>query len=570
MDRPNSCGSHSVINAEADYHEAHMCERDSAAKPATVAAGNPTFPGTQARGLPGRWNACCSCPFSALPDDLVTHMLEFLDRRSLLTASGVCSRFNFLVEQPFVWRRLALTNGGAVDDAAGAPCSGIGLARLLERQSRSASVEVLDVPRLTLGADAAATAKALAALRLPRLQEVDVSGALASLVDAASGIGAAALRSFLVAHAPQLTRLVLDGAVSLNDGDVAAVLAAAPRLKHLSLVGCAQLTDAALAPLLLQQQQQQQAGAGVPPTPNPNIVYPPPRLSVLRVNGCIRLTGATLAGVARTCAGRLRVLEARGVPGIGDAVLTAIASTSPSLSQLDIGRSDPFGASRAPPGCVGGSLSCAGLRALASRCRGLTVLRMQGLAAIGDDDIAAAVGCLDQLAVLDARGCRGLGAKTVRALATGAAAARLVELRLFNCDLVGDEELKMIGKAMRRLETLDIYGCRRASADVVISVIQALSAPPCVCTAASDLNRPSTAATKTRVASECNCPMTSTSGRRLRRAWVGGIPSVRAALPRATGPTSGLAAVVNTHRGDTERYVQMSALFPASVDVRIF
>lgn len=581
--------------ASCAVHAATYPPREGGPPPASSHALGPGLPGryrgTQPLGAPGRWNPCCTCPYSALPDALIaSEIFGYLDRNDLQVASSVCSRWNFIAEQPIVWRQLSLASAASAG-AAPLPASGVGLARLLARQGRAHAVEALAAPRLSLGAGPGAAV--FAGLHLPRLRDLDLSGALAALATGGGAPGAAALRAFLLAHAGGLARLVLDGVTTLGDGDVAAVLRAAThRLRHLSLRNCAQLTDAALAPL-------HAAAAPLDGGGNADAAAPPRvALTSLRLAGCSGMTGAGVAAVVRgTCGAgaascahgargsggggaptrappaaaarlhRLRVCEVRGVPAVGDDLLAALASCAPLLSELDIGAGDPFGvgAAAAPPhlrhgaGAAAAALTGGGLRALAARCGGLTSLRLQGRAALDDDDLGAALALLPRLTVLDARGCRGVGAATIAAVVS-AAGPQLLELRLFGCAAVTDAELRAVARSCRRLRLLDLYGCRRLTVDAVVAAVAAL-APPRPGAANDDDG----GAGGGPLASKPGA--TGGGGGALERVWVGGIPSVRAALP---ADTRGLTDGGGPAHGVREPFVQLSALFPAHVDVRFF
>jgi hypothetical protein len=93
----------------------------------------------------GRWNPCCHCPFSALPDDLIEKVIfPFLDRASLASCAQTCTRFCYLSESSDLWRQV---------NASATPASGVGLARLLARHAGH-----VNELRLKLGIDAEASA----------------------------------------------------------------------------------------------------------------------------------------------------------------------------------------------------------------------------------------------------------------------------------------------------------------------------------------------------------------------------------------------------------------------------
>ncbi len=93
----------------------------------------------------GRWNPCCHCLFSSLPDDLIEKVIfPFLDRASLASCAQTCTRFCYLSESSDLWRQV---------NASATPASGVGLARLLARHAGH-----VNELRLKLGIDAEASA----------------------------------------------------------------------------------------------------------------------------------------------------------------------------------------------------------------------------------------------------------------------------------------------------------------------------------------------------------------------------------------------------------------------------
>lgn len=78
---------------------------------------------------------CCSCLFSAVPDSLIVDkVFSYLSIADRLRASCTCTRFNYLAEDPRLWKNVE-----------GAPASGVGLARLINRQRNV--VEALKLSR---------------------------------------------------------------------------------------------------------------------------------------------------------------------------------------------------------------------------------------------------------------------------------------------------------------------------------------------------------------------------------------------------------------------------------------
>lgn len=81
------------------------------------------YPGAQPLHAQGRWNPCCRCFFGALPDDLVLHeVFRCLSLQELGIVSQVCTRFNYLCENPCLYNEVTAPVGLS---------SGVGLNRLL-------------------------------------------------------------------------------------------------------------------------------------------------------------------------------------------------------------------------------------------------------------------------------------------------------------------------------------------------------------------------------------------------------------------------------------------------------
>lgn len=63
-----------------------------------------TFTGCQRLGSRvGMWNPCCQCMFSALGDDLLSHLLSFLGLVDRTRHSGVCTRWFYLLNSKSMW-----------------------------------------------------------------------------------------------------------------------------------------------------------------------------------------------------------------------------------------------------------------------------------------------------------------------------------------------------------------------------------------------------------------------------------------------------------------------------------
>ena len=247
---------------------------------------------------------------------------------------------------------------------------------------------------------------------------------------------------------------------------------------------------------------------------------------------------------------KLRRLLVRGVRGLTDTLLLAVAATSPLLTELDAGHSNPFGrpaplpltvpprlqqqpqqqlhpadpaapllsrtvisdsggrsvgdgialpaptpsyltglASAHPPPPSTSDVSDVGLAAVASACRGLTILRLQGRSGLTDGGVARSLALLPHLSSIDLRGCRDVGADTLAVLSGGGlwvGSGRstrqpppLRELNLAGCGRIDDGMLVRFSQSVaqargecgrRRLLSLDVSGCYTLSLEVLRGV----------------------------------------------------------------------------------------------------
>jgi hypothetical protein len=185
-----------------------------------------------------------------------------------------------------------------------------------------------------------------------------------------------------------------------------------------------------------------------------------------------------------------------------------------------------------------------GLLLLSRTCRGLSELRLQGHGAVTDAGAAAALRCLAYLRVLDLRGCKGVGDATAQAAVRHCPS--LEELRLFGCAALTDAGLRPLA-GLKRLRLLDLYGCRALSVQAVVDTVRLL-----------------------------------TEAGALKSVFVGGIPSVRQALASDTrelfATLNAAAAAVAAGQEPPppqppsvpEPHVQISALFPAGLEVKVY
>lgn len=222
---------------------------------------------------------------------------------------------------------------------------------------------------------------------MPRLATIDLSASKRLSGDAVVAL----LRA--PGAGSRLSRLILDGVTSIGDAELAAIVAACPRLRHLSIAGCRAITDAGLRCLLEPSSshtgtvsvsepalggaaaaasggaEASAATAAAPtaaapsspsspsalPLPSPlpsQMPLPLPlrlrrplacRLVSLNVTSLNDVSADVVAAVAAAAGSRLRILRARGIRDISDALLVTLGARCPRLAVLDIGRANPFG-----------------------------------------------------------------------------------------------------------------------------------------------------------------------------------------------------------------------------------
>lgn len=382
-----------------------------------------------------------------------------------------------------------------------------------------------------------------------RLVDLDLSGSVT--LDALG-----AVLPFILAHRSSLRSLTLDGMADLSDDVFCRIVAACPGLQRISVAGCRELTDASLLALTEPLPASPSQGGNEDDDDDDCAVEdtPPPRatrLTELVVRGCWRMTEAGLLAVVAAAAGlphpaaaaatahaaaapaspsslppsffsngqwhlsnyysatpssRLRVLDVRGVRGVSDTLLLALARWAPRLSTLDAGDADPFGttflaAARSAASGRGSSgalalaaplatpaddaaaaddaafatalcappsswtVTDAGLSALANAAGGLTSLRLAGRGGLSDAGVAGVLSRLPQLEVLDLRGCLAVGDRAAAAAARWCGGA-LRELRLTGSRALSPRGFAALTAArpLRRLALLDTSGCAQLAA----------------------------------------------------------------------------------------------------------
>ena len=498
----------------------------------------PVYADARPLGALGSWNPCCNCFFSSLPDALIaSEIFSHLSRSELGTASAVCSRFSFLAESPVLHRKIE----------TGAPVSGTGLLQLLSQGRHQHTVSLRSTLKVESHDDCAALDDC-STLDFPRLTDLDLSGSKHAVGDS--------IATFVSRNSASLRRLNLDGVTGLSDAHLTTIFAGCSSLRHLSVAHCPQLSDTALHSLAaspcassllslnltgcsgmtgtglmsalveastprpentrsraasMSTWKNCEEDAGLRLLPSHGVTTSPSPSSVFSGSG---------SGSAGSVTLRLRHLRIRGLSHVNDPLLVAIAKCAPLLCELDAGAANPFGSSKPSPGCSDDSgagvaststVTRHGLNAIARRCRGLLVLRLQGRSDISDDGIAEAVTLLPHLTTLDLRGCRRVAGGTVAALCAPSLLQRsLVELRLCGAHGTTDAHVGALACALPRLSLFDLSGCKSLSLAALRGVARQMGGG-----AASD------------------------QGVRARPTlWIGGIPSVLTAAGAAGGVAS--------------------------------
>eukprot|EP00753_Platysulcus_tardus_P008305 PLAT15882.1.p1 GENE.PLAT15882.1~~PLAT15882.1.p1 ORF type:complete len:531 (+),score=265.89 PLAT15882.1:50-1642(+) len=367
------------------------------------------------RRLRGRWNPCCSCLFSMLPDDvLLFRVFPWLSLPDLAAAAAVCSRWRFNLADNWLWRSVHISR---LPRALRTEARMTSLVRCMSMSGTARAVRSLRL----CGASALLDSSIMAAVTsMPKLADVHLCGC--SLLTTAAV-------SHLFTTASALEKVALNGVAGVTDAALAPVAAGAtPLLRELALRNCKLLTDETLRCLA--------AGCR--------------RLRVLDVGGCTNMTATELAKVAAVSP-RLHTLRARGVDGIDDAFLLQLVDSCSQLQCVDVSSSNPFG------GRAG--ITAVGIAALARSAGSLRQLALQGASKVTSAALLQLAEAAPALEELNLGGCRAVTTAGVVAIARRC--QQLRSLVLWGCRLVEDGALDALAANAPALTSLDLQGCTR-------------------------------------------------------------------------------------------------------------
>jgi hypothetical protein len=157
----------------------------------------------------GKWNPVCCCLFSALSDQLLSHVLHYLPLTDRARMAFVSTRWHFSVLQPSLWSHVH-----ASADAGPAALA------LLHASPFGTMVSSLDMPKLR--------AASIVAPRLPSATSIYLKHSILPAGFAAS----------LFSSTPLLRTLCLDASSGVDSSSLAVLSATAASLEVLSLKGC--------------------------------------------------------------------------------------------------------------------------------------------------------------------------------------------------------------------------------------------------------------------------------------------------------------------------------------------
>jgi len=181
----------------------------------------------------------------------------------------------------------------------------------------------------------------------------------------------------------------------VTDAFVDVLSAAAPHLRAVSLSGNAALTDSSLMLLGFRCRE----------------------VTALELQGCPGITSQGLELVLTSSRASLEILDVRGCPLIGDAVVAPLAVCS-NLRELSV---------------AGTSISGTGLQSILAGCHKLEALDVSGLA-LASADVHNLAGSLPLLRLLDVSFCASLLPKDVQQIFDTDPA---ITLKAFGVDLLG-------------------------------------------------------------------------------------------------------------------------------------
>lgn len=373
------------------------------------------------------WNTKCSCIFSCLPDEImILNIFSILGREDICKLARVCTRWKFMSQDRFLWRQLdASPHALQVNDFT--------MGQLLTKHGNN-----LDTLKLC-GANLLSPMFLHAfSSTVPKLREVHLCKSKHVNAD---------MVTTMVKVCPRLTSISLFGCPLITDSAVQNIGAHLPRLRELSVRGCKQLTDDSLTTL-------------------------GPMLESLNVGGCSRMSGEGTASILAARCNNLRRLNLHGI-NLTDAALASLVRGCPSLQNLQVSSSNPFGGT-SNIGDAGMSalanlpnlkslnlqgssqISDQGLKALARGCKGLECLNLGGVYRITDEGVAEITKNMPALTMVSLFQCFNLSDFSVARLAQ---LPSLEQLDLHSC--VGlIKALDILRVSAPGLQVLDLGSCR--------------------------------------------------------------------------------------------------------------
>jgi hypothetical protein len=425
--------------------------------PPPASASSSTTTATPRAGLLGETTAAAdegpspACPFDALPDELVEHILGLVDSASVLSSvHAVCTRWRLIcrnlpvvVLDTWEWERAGVATSAAVCEWGADEL----LRWTLDTCRRFRGVRRVDCLHRFELSDAIAVIE-----HCPNLREVSMQGSRVPHLTSPPS-GAEMLASALAGSCPKLQTIELFGAAA-NDFGMLALALGCPNLVRVSCHNAFGVTDVGVATLTAGCRRLETLqitfdikDTGVTDVGVEAVARYCPRLSALKLDSTA-VTDASLLSLAKHCGALMQVEINSDIDQrlVTDAGVAALARGCPRLRALTVHGSP--------------AVSDGGLASLAAHCPDLTAVRLPA-ASITDAGVIALVQRCRRLSTVDFSATR-VTDEAVVVLAREC--PELVSLRLDRCDNLSDAAVNsLLSDARCQLVDVEVSGTHISS-----------------------------------------------------------------------------------------------------------
>lgn len=344
--------------------------------------------------------------FDSLPNEVIVKIFQWIDTYDLLLLATVCRRFEKLIWNPLLWKKISLKGEQINGDKA---LNSI-LRRLCDQTQNNCSVE-----RVMMSEGCKLTDKGL---------------------------------QLLIRRCPNITHLQTQFSTTLTNQSLFDFVSKCTNLQHLDITGCPQISCISLnagietpRKLLLQYLDLTDC-ASVDDCGLKTIVKNCPLLIFLYMRRCIQITDTGLKYLPKFCIA-LKELSVSDCINVTDFGLYELSKLGQTLRYLSVAKCD--------------QVSDVGLKYLSRRCYKLRYLNVRGCEAISDDSIIILARSCPRLRALDIGKC---DVSDAGLFALSESCPNLKKLSLKSCDIVTDEGIKYISYYCRGLQQLNIQDCQ--------------------------------------------------------------------------------------------------------------